>query len=100
MTRPATETTTRLGLRSIAIGWAGPGTLIGFAAGWTVCSTRSPHYLKIRVYGQPADFPPSTKSTWPVVKDALLEARKTIALAISSDSPIRWSGTLEMRPAF
>src|ERR1700733_4427661 len=49
---------------------------------------------------QVADFPPSMERTWPVVKDDLLEARNTIALAISSGSPIRWSGTPATRPAF
>src|SRR5216684_3805330 len=48
----------------------------------------------------PADFPPSTKRTCPVVKDALLEARNTTALAISSGLPTRWSGTAPTRPAF
>src|SRR5271168_2581822 len=38
MTRPATETTIRPGLRSTEIGCPGPGILIGFASAWTVCS--------------------------------------------------------------
>jgi hypothetical protein len=40
MTRPATETTTRLGLRSIVIGSSGPGSLTalsGVPASWWIC---------------------------------------------------------------
>src|SRR5438094_3657686 len=56
--------------------------------------------LTVGFAGYPADFPPSTESTWPVIKAALSEARKTRALAISSGFPTRPSGTLETRPAF
>ena len=35
-----------------------------------------------------------------MVKDASSEARKTIALAISSGCPTRFIGTVETRPAF
>src|SRR5580693_2889931 len=38
MTRPATDTTTRLELRSTEIGCSGPGLLIGFACAWAFCS--------------------------------------------------------------
>src|SRR5258708_2968922 len=39
---PETETTTRAELRSIVIGWSGPGTLIGRAADWSCGSMASP----------------------------------------------------------
>ena len=54
--------------------------------------------LCIQFTTYPADFPPSTESTRPVVKDALSEQRNTIALAIWSDSPTRPSGSL-LQPA-
>src|SRR5271169_3832740 len=56
--------------------------------------------LTVGSAGYPADFPPSTESTWPVIKAALSEARKTMASAISSGFPTRLSGTVETRPAF
>jgi hypothetical protein len=57
MTRPATKTTTRFGLRSIAIGWSGPGSLIGFVAVGAVRSIASPHYLNIGFFGLPRRLP-------------------------------------------
>src|SRR5713226_2597998 len=48
----------------------------------------------------PADFPPSTESTWPLIKDAWSEQRNRMALAISSGCPTRPSGTVETKPAF
>src|ERR1700761_2663019 len=47
-----------------------------------------------------ADLPPSTESTWPLIKDAWPEQRNRMALAISAGSPARPSGTVETRPAF
>src|SRR5690348_6910241 len=41
----------------------------------------------------------STERTWPLIKDAWSEQRNTMALAISSGSPTRPSGTVETRPA-
>ena len=47
--------------------------------------------LKIRNYELPM-LPPFTISVWPVMKDAIGEARKSAAWEISSGSPLRPSG--------
>jgi len=49
---------------------------------------------------QLAVLPPFTPITWPVMKLALLEARNTIASAISSGLPARLTGTPAISPAF
>jgi hypothetical protein len=46
-----------------------------------------------------AAFPSSTETTWPVTNDAFSDARNTIALAISSGAPARFSGTPAIRIA-
>jgi hypothetical protein len=47
-----------------------------------------------------AVLPPFTAMTWPVMNEALAEATKTMASAISSGLPARFSGTPATSPAF
>src|SRR5277367_5367925 len=49
MIRPATETTTRFGLRSTVIGCSGPGTLIGLNDAETSCSMASPFAVRLAI---------------------------------------------------
>jgi hypothetical protein len=47
-----------------------------------------------------AVLPPLTAMTWPVMNEALAEATNTMASAISSGLPARFSGTPATSPAF
>jgi hypothetical protein len=55
---------------------------------------------KVRERDHDAVLPPLTAMIWPVMNEALAEAAKTMASAISSGLPARFSGTPATYPAF
>src|ERR1700739_2892277 len=79
----------------------GPGYFDGLRSG---CDVRFHGFTSLcLVFGfasYPADFPPSTESTWPLIKDARSEQRNRMALAISLGSPTTPSGPVGVRRAF
>jgi len=57
------------------------------------CSLSRPNVRRFVERHHDAVLPPFTAMTWPVMNEALAEATKTMASAISSGLPARFSGT-------